>query len=178
MSINLLKDKGAALDRQRFTWKDMVGKPISKLDDDAFTRVRVVLMNGIESDSIRTKQTALRMNLPLREKLAQLMRAEQHQETCINWLLGPDHSPLETTIAYEQVAIEVTASIAQLEQDGYQLQSKATAMRCSRISIICIAMRPCWTGWRARTPTTSRRATRTSFRAGPRWCIIARPSTN
>ena len=87
MSINLLKDKGAALDRQRFTWKDMVGKPISKLDDDAFTRVRVVLMNGIESDSIRTKQTALRMNLPLREKLAQLMRAEQHQQTCINWLL-------------------------------------------------------------------------------------------
>lgn len=78
MTINLLQDKGATLDRQRFTWRDMVGKPISKLDDDAFTRVRVVLMNGIESDSIRTKQTALRMNLPLREKLAQLMRAEQH----------------------------------------------------------------------------------------------------
>jgi len=128
VSINLLKDKGAALDRQRFTWKDMVGKPISKLDDDAFTRVRVVLMNGIESDSIRTKQTALRMNLPLREKLAQLMRAEQHQQTCINWLLGPDHSPLETTIAYEQVAIEVTASIAQLEQDDYQSQSYRYAL--------------------------------------------------
>nr|QBM04654.1 hypothetical protein [uncultured bacterium] len=128
MSINLLHDKGTALDRQRFTWKEMVGKPISKLDDDAFTRVRVVLMNGIESDSIRTKQTALRMNLPLREKLAQLMRAEQHQETCINWLLGPDHSPLETTIAYEQVAIEVTASIAQLEPDGYQSQSYRYAL--------------------------------------------------
>jgi hypothetical protein len=128
MNINLLHDKGIALDRQRFTWKEMVGKPISKLDDDAFTRVRVVLMNGIESDSIRTKQTALRMNLPLREKLAQLMRAEQHQETCINWLLGPDHSPLETTIAYEQVAIEVTASIAQLEPDAYQSQSYRYAL--------------------------------------------------
>lgn len=128
MTINLLQDKGAALDRQRFTWNDMVGKPISKLDDDAFTRVRVILMNGIESDSVRTKQAALRMNLPLREKLGQMMRAEQHQQTCINWLLGPDHSPLETTIAYEQVAIEVTASIAQLEQDAYQSQSYRYAL--------------------------------------------------
>ena len=50
MTINLLQDKGTALDRQRMSWKDMVGKPISKLDDDAFTRVRIILMNGIEMD--------------------------------------------------------------------------------------------------------------------------------
>jgi rubrerythrin len=37
----------------------------------------------------------------------------------VNWLLGADHSPLETTIAYEQVAIEVTAAMAQREPDPY-----------------------------------------------------------
>jgi hypothetical protein len=119
MTIDLLRDKGTPLSQQRMSWKDMVGKPISKLDDDAFTRVRIILMNGLELDSLRTKQVALRMNRDARVELAQLMRVEQHQATTINWLIGADHSPIETTIGYEQTAIEVTASVAQLEPDPY-----------------------------------------------------------
>jgi hypothetical protein len=119
MTIDLLRDRGTPLSQQRMSWKDMVGKPISKLDDDAFTRVRIILMNGLELDSLRTKQAALRMNRDARVPLAQLMRVEQHQATTINWLIGADHSPIETTIGYEQTAIEVTASVAQLEPDPY-----------------------------------------------------------
>jgi hypothetical protein len=59
------------------------------------------------------------MNRAARVELAQLMRVEQHQATAINWLIGADHSPLETTIGYEQAAIEITASVAQLEADEY-----------------------------------------------------------
>jgi len=119
MTIDLLRDKGTPLAGQRLNWRDMVGKPISKLDDDAFTRVRVILMNGLELDSLRTKQVALRMNRDARVTLSELMRVEQHQATTINWLIGADHSPIETTIGYEQTAIEVTASVAQLEPDPY-----------------------------------------------------------
>ena len=119
MTIDLLRDKGTPLSAQRMSWKDMVGKPISKLDDDAFTRVRIILMNGLELDSLRTKQVALRSNREARVPLAQLMRIEQHQATTINWLIGADHSPIETTIGYEQTAVEVTASVAQLEPDPY-----------------------------------------------------------
>src|SRR3982750_4966092 len=119
MTIDLLRDKGTPLSRQRLSWKDMVGKPISKLDDDAFTRVRIILMNGLELDSLRTKQIAIRCNAQAREQLAQLMRIEQPQATSINWLIGADHSPIETTIGYEQTAIEVTASVAQLGPDPY-----------------------------------------------------------
>ena len=61
MAINLLQDKGTPLAKQRLTWKDMVGKPISKLDDDAFTRIRVILQNGVELDALRYKQVLLRM---------------------------------------------------------------------------------------------------------------------
>ncbi|AEG92280.1 hypothetical protein [Ramlibacter tataouinensis] len=122
MAINLLQDRGTALDQQRFTWKELVQKPISKLDDDAFTRIRVILMNGVELDALRLKQVLLRMNREARVPIAQLMRVEQHQATAINWMLSADHSPLETTIAYEQVAIEVTASVAQLEPDPYMAQ--------------------------------------------------------
>jgi hypothetical protein len=50
----LLESKGVKLENQRFTWKEMVGKPISKLDDDAFTRIRIILMNGIEIDALRS----------------------------------------------------------------------------------------------------------------------------
>lgn len=122
MALNLFNDHGTPLDRQRFTWKEMAGKPISKLDDDAFTRIRVILMNGVELDALRYKQVLLRMHREARVPVAQLMRTEQHQATAINWLLSADHSPLETTIAYEQVAIEVTASVAQLEPDPYMAQ--------------------------------------------------------
>ena len=123
MALDLLKTKGCPLDQQRFTWRDMAGKPISKLDDDAFTRVRVILMNGIETEALRFQHMAARMNRSLRLPLARVRRTEQHQATTVNWLLGSDHSPLETTIAYEQVAIEVTAAVAQREPDEYFAQA-------------------------------------------------------
>ena len=51
MSVSLFDNKGTPLERQKFTWKELVQKPISKLDDDAFTRIRVILMNGIEQQA-------------------------------------------------------------------------------------------------------------------------------
>jgi hypothetical protein len=122
MALNLMDGKGTPLDRQRFTWRELVRAPFSKLDDDAFTRVRVILMNGIETEANRFSHACARMNGPLQLALARVRRVEQHQQTTVNWLLPADHSPLETTIGYEQVAIEVTASVAQREPDPYLAQ--------------------------------------------------------
>lgn len=119
----LLDNKGTPLEKQQFTWKEMTDRPISKLDDDAFTRVRIILMNGVETDALRLKHGIARFDRALREPLAEVRRVEQHQATAINWLLSADHSPLETTVAYEQVAIEVTAAVAQSEPDPYQAQT-------------------------------------------------------
>ena len=123
MALDILKEKGQPLDRQVFTWRELAGgPPISKLDDDAFTRVRVILMNGIESDAIRFKHILGRVSRDLRLPLARIRRLEQHQQTMVNWLLPADQTALETTIGYEQVAIEVTASIALNEPDPYLAQ--------------------------------------------------------
>jgi hypothetical protein len=122
MTIDLLKDRGTPLDQQRFTWKELVQAPYSKLDDDAFTRVRVILMNGIESEALRFSHSCARMNRDLQPDLARVRRIEQHQQTLINWLNPPDQSVLETTIGFEQVAIEVTAAIALVEPDPYLAQ--------------------------------------------------------
>lgn len=122
MGLNIMDNKGVALDRQRFTWRDMVGQPISKLDDDAYTRVHVILLNGLEMEALRFSHAFARMSQEQQHVLARLRRIEQHQATTINWLIGADHSPLETTIAYEQVAIDVTAGVALREPDEYLAQ--------------------------------------------------------
>lgn len=122
MGLDILKEKGVPLEQQRFTWRDLVREPISKLDNDAFTRVRVILMNGIESESLRFLHALARMNGELRVDAARIRRVDQHQQTLVNWLLPSDQSPLETTIGFEQVAIEVTASVAQSEPDPYLAQ--------------------------------------------------------
>jgi len=122
MAIDILAEKGVPLDRQVFTWRDMVRQPYSKLNDDAFTRVRVILMNGIEAEALRFGHSAARMNKALQVPLARVRRIEQHQQTLVNWLNPPDQSPLETTIGFEQVAIEVTAALAQHEPDSYLAQ--------------------------------------------------------
>ncbi|HKU53007.1 MAG TPA: hypothetical protein VJQ25_11100 [Nitrospira sp.] len=122
MAVNLLTDKGTPIDQQKFTWKDLVQKPISKMNVDAFTRVRIILMNGIESEAIRFGHSCARMNRGLQGVLAKVRRKEQHQQTMVNWLLPADQSPLETTIGYEQVAVEVTASLARVEPDPYIAQ--------------------------------------------------------
>jgi hypothetical protein len=122
VAINLLRDAGIALEQQRFTWRELVQEPYNKLVDDAFTRVRVILMNGIESEALRFSHACARMNSSLQRALAQVRRVEQHQQTLVNWLNPADQHPLETTIGFEQVAIEVTASVAEREPDAYLAQ--------------------------------------------------------
>jgi hypothetical protein len=100
MDFDLFDNTGCPLGDQRFTWRELVQEPISKLDDDAFTRVRVILMNGIETDALRFKHIAARGNHELRMPLADIRRVEQHQATLVNSLLlggsvaGRDHHRL------------------------------------------------------------------------------------
>lgn len=123
MGLNLFRDKGTPLDKQRFTWRELVQKPISKLNDDSFTRLRVILMNGVESEANRFSHACARMNKDLQLPLAKIRRVEQYQQTMVNWLIGSDHSPLETTIGFEQIAIELTAALAKKEPDPYLAQA-------------------------------------------------------
>ncbi len=122
MAIDLLKDRGTPIEQQVFSWQDLVQPPYSKLDDDAFTRVRVILMNGLEAEALRFGHLLSRMNRELQLESARIRRIEHHQQTLVNWLNPADQSVLETTIGFEQVAIEVTAAIALAEPDPYLAQ--------------------------------------------------------
>ena len=124
MALDLLKEKGTPLEQQRFTWKELVSPPYSKLDEDAFTRVRVIVMNGIQSESVRFSHLFARSaDHDLRLALANVRRVAHHQQTLVNWLNPATQNPIETTLGYEQVAVELTASLALNEPDPYLAQT-------------------------------------------------------
>jgi hypothetical protein len=122
VAFDLFKANGAPLEHQKFTWRELVQPPFSKLDDDAFTRIRVNVMSGIEAEAVRFSHACARMNHDLQPELAAVRRIEHHQQAMVGFLAPPDLSPLETTIGLGQTAVEVAAAVAQHEPDGYLAQ--------------------------------------------------------
>lgn len=121
MSFNALKEKGIALEDQLRTWHDIAHRHFNKNEVDCYSRTRQILMNGIEVEGWNFKHNAARMtdDEELLAFLAQTRRLEDAQQTTINWLAPADQSVLETTLGYEQVAVDLTAWLAQNEPDDY-----------------------------------------------------------
>ena len=102
-------------------WAGVYPKPYDKNAVDPYTRIRIILMNGIEVEEVFFKHQFHR-NCPdndLRRELALTRRVEQQQQKRINWLKPIDETQLETTIGYEHVAVDLTAWLAQNEPDAY-----------------------------------------------------------
>ena len=125
MAMNPFEQRGIPLERQIRTWQQVVLPPYRKQDVDAFTRCRIILMNGIEMEAgIFSHAFARACDDPdLKGQLAALRRVEHQQQNTVNWLNPADQTVLETTIGYEQVAIELTAYLARTEPDEYVKQA-------------------------------------------------------
>ena len=121
MSFNPLKEKGISLDKQLRTWHDIAHRKFNKNEVDCYSRTRQILMNGIEVEAWNFKHNFSRNTIDeeTQEFLAQTKRIEDAQQTTINWLAPCDQSVLETTLGYEQVAVDLTAWLAQNEPDEY-----------------------------------------------------------
>ena len=111
MSFNPLKEKGINIEKQIRNWHQIVGKPYNKTDVDCYTRTRQILMNGIEIEAWGFKHQFNRFMPNNNEKqlLAEISRIEDSQQATANWLGPADQSVLETTLGYEQVAVDLTA---------------------------------------------------------------------
>lgn len=121
MTINPLEEKGISVEKQLRTWHDIALKPFNKTDVDCYTRTRQIFMNGIEVEAWNFKHHFARVceNDEVKKYLADSRRIEDMQQTTINWLTPSDQSILETTLGYEQVAVDLTAWLAQNEPDEY-----------------------------------------------------------
>lgn len=121
MKFNPLKEKGLPLEKQLRTWHDIAHRKYNKTKVDCYTRTRQILMNGIEVEAWNFKHNFARNtdDVETLEFLARTKRIEDAQQTTINWLAPCDQSVLETTLGYEQVAVDLTAWMAQNEPDDY-----------------------------------------------------------
>lgn len=122
MSFDLLHTPGTPPSRQQYTWREMVQPAYSKLDDDVFTRIRVIWISAMDAEAVRFSHACARMNAKLQPELASLRRVEQHQQTLVAWLHPPDLAPLERALAQEQAEVEIIATVARTEPDPYLAQ--------------------------------------------------------
>ncbi|MEL7671904.1 hypothetical protein [Methanobacterium sp.] len=112
---------GIPMESEYMNWEEIIQEPYDKMDVDPYTRTRVILMNGIETNSVLTSHAVERMvdNPEIKKQMAEIRRADSQQQQTVDWLNPPDQTILETTLGYEQVAVDLTANLAQHEPDSY-----------------------------------------------------------
>ena len=117
--MNPLEQKGIPVEDQLRNWAELNVEPYDKDAVHPYTRTRVIVMNGIEVESIMFSHQFARNtdNLEIKRALALSRRVDQQQQKVVNGLNPGDQTPLETTIGYEQVAVDLTSWLARHEPD-------------------------------------------------------------
>lgn len=119
--MNPFNEHARPIDKLYMDWQTIYPKPYCKEETDPYTKVRTILMNGTEFEAVWFGHRFSRMcpNNDLRRDIAVIRRVEQQQQKRIACLKPADESILEHTIGYEQLAVDLTAILAQREPDPY-----------------------------------------------------------
>ena len=122
--MNPFEVKTRPADSLYMDWPKLYPKAYDKNETDPYTKTRIILMNGTEYEAVWFRHQFHRHceNNDLRRELAVLRRVEQQQQKRIACLKPIDETLLETTIGYEQLAVDLTAILAQREPDPYAVQ--------------------------------------------------------
>ena len=123
--MNPIKEKSKTLENNFLPLKKMYPRSYNKLKTSPYTKTRVILMNGTEFESQWfMHQFARHCNEPeILSALAVVRRQEQQQQKRISCLKPINESILETTIAYEQLAVDLTACLARHEKDKNNIKA-------------------------------------------------------
>ena len=117
--VNPFELKSKNVEEYFMNWDEIYPRPYDKKKVSPWTKVRVILMNGTEFESNWFLHQFARHvdDNDLKRDLALVRRQEQQQQKRISLLKPIDESILEETIGYEQLAIELTAILAQNEDN-------------------------------------------------------------
>ena len=123
--MNPIKEKSKSLENNFLPLKKMYPKSYNKLKTSPYTKTRVILMNGTEFESAWfMHQFARHCDEPeILSALAVVRRQEQQHQKRISCLKPINESILETTIAYEQLAIDLTAVLARHDKDETNIKA-------------------------------------------------------
>ncbi len=121
MNYNPFLEKPKKLESLVMSWKDLAPKSYNKEEVDPYTRVRCILMNGTEYEAVWSKHHFNRHcdDNDVRRSVALIRNMEQQQQKLISGLKPLDENILETTIGYEQLAVDLTAILAARANDKH-----------------------------------------------------------
>lgn len=117
--VNPFFEKFTTIDDSYQSWNKLNSKPYDKARTSPYTKTRVILMNGTEFEAnwfMHQFHRHCKSN-DLRRELAKVRRREQQQQKVISSLKPLDENILETTISYEQLAVDLTANLAKHVKD-------------------------------------------------------------
>ena len=117
--MNPFEHKSKEVEQYFMDWQKMYPKPYNKNKVSPYTKTRIILMNGTEYESNWfLHQFARNCNdNNIRRAIAVVRNQEQQQQKRISCLKPIDENILETTISYEQLAVDLTAILAQNVMD-------------------------------------------------------------
>ncbi len=123
--MNPFKEKCRSLDKNFLPIKKLYPKSYNKTTTSPYTKTRVILMNGTEFESAWFMHQFARhcSESEILEALATVRRQEQQQQKRISCLKPLNESILETTIGYEQLAVDLTATLAKNEKDENNIKA-------------------------------------------------------
>lgn len=118
-NFNPFDEKPIPVEKWFMDWNTLDSVPYNKDTTNAYTKTRIVLMNGTEFEAQWFSRNFSRhcCNNDLRRELALVRRSEQQQQKRISCLKPRNESILEHTISYEQLAVDLTAGMAKMEPD-------------------------------------------------------------
>ncbi len=121
MAFNPFNEIGKDKAKLFCSWNKLYPESYDKNEVDPYTRLRIILANGAEFEANWFMHQFSRHcpNNDLRREISFLRRNEQQQQKRISDLKPIDESILETTIGYEQLAVDLTACLAKLEPNKY-----------------------------------------------------------
>ena len=102
-----------------YSLKNLALKSYDKYQTAPYTKTRIILLNGTEFESNWFYHQFARhcSNNDIRREIAEIRRSEQQQQKRIASLKPINESILETTLSYEQLAVDLTAILAKNEKD-------------------------------------------------------------
>lgn len=119
--MNPFEQKCRNIDESFKSWNQIYPKPYNKEMTDPYTKTRIILMNGTEFEANWFSHQLARHtdDMDLRREIALTRRVEKQQQMMLACLKPINESQLETTIAYEQLAVDLTAILAKREKDPH-----------------------------------------------------------
>ncbi len=119
--LNPFEQDTINLNESYMDWKQLYPSSYDKYSVDPYTKTRIILMNGAETEQIFFLHQFNRNcnNNDVRRDLAIIRRTSQQMQKLIQCLKPINENVLEETITYEMLAVDLTARLAQNESNQY-----------------------------------------------------------